>query len=65
MYTLDPISLSSDGRWRYIEDLMRVGLQVDTSKSVMRLTPVSTPLKLVAWEQHLCNHPDQDLLLTS
>ena len=42
---------------------MRLGRQVDTSRSVdVRLTSLSTPLKLAAWEQHLCNHPDQDFV---
>ena len=28
----------------------------------MHLTPVTTSLKLTVWEQHLCNHPDQDFI---
>ena len=42
---------------------MRLDHQEDSCQSVdVRLTPISTPLKIEVWEKCLCNHPDKDFV---
>ena len=42
---------------------MKLDHQADACQSVdVRLTPISTPLKIQVWEECLCSHPDKDLV---